>query len=325
MTDEELGKRIAASQEPLEITFRYAPGDTGFSSALFGAARSLCDAGGERVVCRECEAPDHPAVTFRRDGCGSVTWMALPDGPEREPFEEMLLSRRDDVDAKSGGLRESIGPIERPVSIEVFIAAACPHCPNAVRAANRLALASPHVKTTVIDTQQFPELAAKFNIRTVPMTIIDGELLFNEVVAPEVLAEAVGSKSRGGYLARALRSHVDTGTIDTGVRLLRTAAGAPDAFVDVWRESVLSIRMGLMLMAGQALEERPELFDAVVPRLIPLLDTVDQSLRGDTADLLGQIAHPGARQALEQLLGDADPDIVEIAEEALENLRNREE
>ena len=56
------------------------------------------------------------------------------------------------------------------------------------------------------------------------------------------------------------------------------------------------------------------------PNLINLLGAEDDALRGDTADLLGQIGHPGARKPLQALLHDPNPDIVEIAEEALEGL-----
>jgi HEAT repeat protein len=45
-------------------------------------------------------------------------------------------------------------------------------------------------------------------------------------------------------------------------------------------------------------------------------------LRGDTADLLGQIGHPSAREALKSLLKDPNPDVAEIAKEALEALRD---
>ena len=46
--------------------------------------------------------------------------------------------------------------------------------------------------------------------------------------------------------------------------------------------------------------------------------TDDVALRGDTADLLGRLAHPAARAALEELRHDPDPDVAEIAAEALE-------
>jgi HEAT repeat protein len=61
--------------------------------------------------------------------------------------------------------------------------------------------------------------------------------------------------------------------------------------------------------------------DSLVPDLIPATKSEDAALRGDTADLLGQIGHPSTKEALESLLKDPNPDVIEIAEEALESIK----
>ena len=55
-----------------------------------------------------------------------------------------------------------------------------------------------------------------------------------------------------------------------------------------------------------------------------MLDAEDAALRGDTADLIGQTGSETARPALEKLLTDPNPDVVEIAEEALDGLQDLE-
>jgi len=63
--------------------------------------------------------------------------------------------------------------------------------------------------------------------------------------------------------------------------------------------------------------------DGAVPSLIEVLQSEDGSLRGDTADLLGQIGHQGAIPDLEELRNDPNPDVAEIAAEALEEIEAR--
>jgi HEAT repeat protein len=49
----------------------------------------------------------------------------------------------------------------------------------------------------------------------------------------------------------------------------------------------------------------------------------DAALRGDTADLLGQIGHADAIEALTALTKDPNPDVAEIAAESLEAIQER--
>ena len=70
-------------------------------------------------------------------------------------------------------------------------------------------------------------------------------------------------------------------------------------------------------VAEEVLERRPSALNDVVKDLGKSAESEDAALRGDTADLLGQIGHPSGALFLEKLLQDPNPDVVEIAEEAL--------
>jgi HEAT repeat protein len=78
-----------------------------------------------------------------------------------------------------------------------------------------------------------------------------------------------------------------------------------------------------MMAAEEALEADREALDGLAPRLVPILSTEHAALRGDTADLIGRIGHPVATNALRTLLDDPNPDVAEIASEALEQVRHR--
>ena len=77
----------------------------------------------------------------------------------------------------------------------------------------------------------------------------------------------------------------------------------------------------LMLATEEALAQDSASLDGLVPALGALLHADDDALRGDSADLLGEIGHPAAASALEEALDDPNPDVAEIAAEALEEVR----
>ena len=91
-------------------------------------------------------------------------------------------------------------------------------------------------------------------------------------------------------------------------------------FLQTWSGSALSLRIGLLTAAEEALEDHQTLLDDIVPDLIGLLSAEDASLRGDTADLLGRIGHRAALGALRKLTDDPHPDVAEIATEVYEEI-----
>jgi HEAT repeat protein len=91
-------------------------------------------------------------------------------------------------------------------------------------------------------------------------------------------------------------------------------------FADIWLSSTTFQRLGLVVAAEDALEKDRAIFDSIVTRLYAALKADDAALRGDTADLLGMIGKKVSNKYLEGLLNDDNPDVREIAAEAMERL-----
>ena len=262
------------------------------------------------------EGDDGPGLVLRREGAGPIRYLALPIGPELPAFLEALCGP---TPASAGAWTPA-----HPAELTVFIAEACPHCPQAVRAANRLALASPGVSVTVIDAQRFPDLAARQGVRSVPTTVIDRELAITGVKPQEEILQALQQRGGPQHHQRQLQSLLQGERLDEAVAQLATQTGAA-AFCALWATSELSDRLGLMLLAETALESDEAALDGLVEGLLPALRSPNATLRGDTADLLGQIAHPAAEATLQGLLHDDNADVVELVEEALEAIQERQQ
>lgn len=142
------------------------------------------------------------------------------------------------------------------------------------------------------------------------------------VVKAARLAELIAGRGGALHQIEVLRSLLESGRIDDAVRLCLEGRGL-EPFLALWRESATSTRIGLLLLAEEALEMSETVFDGVVTQIISVLESPDGALRGDTADLLGQIAHPAAVEALTALCHDGIDDVAEIAVEALDEVLQR--
>jgi hypothetical protein len=320
---EAIGRKARSLSPPLELTIHPAGEDTAFEASLVKVADLLDRAGGEGTVLGVGKGeglPAVPALSFRRPGTGELQYLALPEGHQAGPFEEFVTQVGGDAADGGDDWTTRLRAIEEPAELWVFVASACPHCPWAVRSAGALTFLSGRISVAVIDAQRFPGLAERFRIQSVPVTVLDRGLRRDGSISAEELGRLILARGSDAYEEELFLSLVTAGNIDAAAGRLLDSEPCRAAFVSAWAASTLNLRMGLMLVAGEVLGKNPAALDAVVGEFAALLRTPDVALRGDTADLLGQIAHTGAREALQALRMDPDSDVREIAGEALDGL-----
>ncbi|MFH1808388.1 MAG: thioredoxin family protein [Pseudomonadota bacterium] len=297
------------------LTIRVHPGAESPLAAHFaGIARQLAAVCPQQVLVREGAAEvvaGTPALVVTVDGL-QVTYLAAIEGPEKAPFVE-LLERL--VAGEPGPSPAGADSTDRPQLI-VFVAAACHHCPRAVRAALAVALDDPRVVVSVVDSQLFPELARRYGVRSVPSTVVDGGLvLIGELDAAD-LHRVLSGRGTPGHRTALLRSLAESGRFDEAREMLAGTDGAVH-FVSLWQQSTTSLRIALLLAAEKALDRDFSVLDPCVGGLLQLLGSADRALRGDTVDLLGRIGSDSALVGLRPLLDDPDPDVAEMVAEFL--------
>jgi alkyl hydroperoxide reductase subunit AhpF len=316
---EQIRDQFSNSANRLKLTFHPSSSDETFSSMLAQVVEAAVKAAGGGVELERGEGEDvlaTPAVTVTGAGRGAISYLALPVDREAPPFVEALQPEsRGAAEGPLTRLRE----IEQPAQVWVFMAQSCPHCPEAVRAANRLARSSDKISATIIDAQRFADLAARFNIQSVPATVIDQQLTLTGVMPAEKLLEKIAARNTPQFQASVLLSMIESSRFEDAAAHVLGDGGAAD-FLALWSRSTTSSRMGLLMVVEKVLAKNPEALHGVVEGFIDLLKREDAALRGDTADLLGQIGHIRAKPALEALLSDPNPDVADIAAEALEAL-----
>ena len=320
-TLESVGCKIAEMDFPPRIINHEASTPLGQTLAEVAAKLEESSQGALQVSAGDgADLPGVPALSIVHPHRGKIHYMAAPEGPEEAPFINALTA----MDSVNYAYRDKLEKMEMAAEIIVFIAASCPHCPKAVSAANAVALMSPAVTTIIVDAQHNEELAAKFGVKSVPCTLLDrGLSIVGEITVAE-LVERILNRGTDEQGAKVLFSLIEQDRLDEAVEFIREKEGT-QLFVAAWRKSSLASRIGFMILVEAILQEDEHALDDSVPNLIAILDSGDASLRGDTADVLGQIGHPSAIPALKNLQNDENPDVADIASEALGEIEDRME
>ena len=295
----------------VSLTFCPGEGMDGRSEGLLAWARALAIGTGGRISISEMKG----ATPFG-EPCLSIGdrihYLSIPEGFELRPFAVAM-----------SGVGSEISVSSDPVSAEliVFTASGCPHCPRAVNVGLDLAIENPGVVCIVADAQRNTALVERFKVQSVPTTILDRGISWTGVLTTGAVVEKLRSRNQPAFRDEVFRSFVASGRLDEAAAMVRAPDGA-ERFARLWRDSSIASRIPLMLVAEAVLENAPVALTVVVHQLGQSVFSTDAALRGDTVDLLGQIGHPDGVPFVENLLNDPNPDVVEIAEETLERLRN---
>jgi glutaredoxin-like protein len=146
------------------------------------------------------EAPDDakklkidkvPGIVVRGPSNRGLRFFGAPAGNEFPNFVETIVAaskQKVDIGAESA---KHLRKLKDKVSVAVYVTPTCPYCPQMVRSAYRLALASAHVDATAIEINEFPRLAQQLGVRSVPLTVLNGEKAIAGVMDEATLVEAV--------------------------------------------------------------------------------------------------------------------------------------
>lgn len=110
-------------------------------------------------------------------------------------------------------LEKMVAAINKPVHLEVMTTLTCPYCPQAVNAANQLALLNDNIRADMVETAEFPRLTAKYDVTNTPKTVVnDGKHSF------------VGAMSAQGVYMEVLKA-IDPNEYQRVEALIREASG----------------------------------------------------------------------------------------------------
>ncbi len=239
----------------------------------------------------------------RRKRCASA-WVAAralrtAQGLDARPvasYHSAMDESTLDIDALEGlanvelarALEATLQALEKDTEILLFMGAGCAVCPHQLRSLATVALASPRVVLDVVDAASEPELAAHYEVRSVPTTVVDDELIMVGVVPPDEMALRLVERQGPEPAKRVFAALVASDRVADAAERLADGRGA-EAFLEMWAAADGAERIRLMQVAEDSLLYDPQGMDPLMPRLRQGLESADEDRRADTAELLERI------------------------------------
>jgi glutaredoxin-like protein len=99
----------------------------------------------------------------------------------------------------SDALKTRLTEIKKPVHLQVFVSPTCPYCPKAARIAHQFAIENENISSDVIEMVEFPYLAQRYSVMSVPHIVINENTSFVGAHTPEVFIEQIALALSSSY------------------------------------------------------------------------------------------------------------------------------
>jgi glutaredoxin-like protein len=132
-----------------------------------------------------------PGIVLRGPGPGFFKYYGIPGGTEFPAFVETLVDLSRWEVLLSPESVKSLVELAADVSVKVFVTPTCPYCPGVARAATMIGMVSERVKTEVIEINEFADLADKYKVEAVPLTVINERVSVAGALPEQQLVEQV--------------------------------------------------------------------------------------------------------------------------------------
>lgn len=131
-----------------------------------------------------------PAIKVKSVRKGFVNFYGMPAGYEFSSLVEDIIDMGSDKLVLPDDVIEEISEIDYPIDLKVFITAACPYCPKAVRTAHLFSMVNENIRGSMVDANGFPDLSMKFMVTSVPHIMVNDRSSFVGALPPrEFLAK----------------------------------------------------------------------------------------------------------------------------------------
>lgn len=112
-----------------------------------------------------------PVMLFK--GRPGIRFWGLTSGHEFRTLLDTIVMVGSDDSGLGDSTREKLGAVEQEVELLVFATPTCPYCPMASIMANRFAMENDKFTSITVEAQEFPELAQKHTVMSVPKVVIN--------------------------------------------------------------------------------------------------------------------------------------------------------
>ncbi len=263
---------------------------------------------------------DYPAIELQPN----LRYLALPSGRELPPFLQSLILISQDKTSLTSRSLSALQNFITPTQVEVMMSPDCPLCPKVVDLVNQLALATTYLGVRIVDVTLFSDYAESHGIRAVPTLVMDGKDLMVGNISEELLVDRLVNRAPSAFHQEAFKKIVKEGDAEKLAAMMVAESDLYARAMKLLADSDWSVRMGMMVVLEEVAERSSNLVQHAFPHLLELLDHQDANLRGDAAYLLGRIGDASVLDRLEGVIADANSEVAEAAQEAIQQIRERQ-
>jgi glutaredoxin-like protein len=132
--------------------------------------------GGKNQRMRDLRIENYPCIVLTKGDSSRIRYYGIPGGYEAPAFADAIVELSSSRTPLSPKAKASLATVRRKANIKVFVLTTCPFCPTVVRHAFRGAIESQKVTAEIIDSQMFPDLAARHSVMGVPKIVLNDNL-----------------------------------------------------------------------------------------------------------------------------------------------------
>ena len=130
-----------------------------------------------------------PAILLQGSEKYKVRFYGIPAGHEFGALIGTIVDVSTGSPSLAPDIVEDIKSIDKPVHIQVFTTPQCVYCPSMVRLAHSASILNPLIESDMIESLEFQELAAKYEVFGVPKTILNESVVLDGMSPPELFVE----------------------------------------------------------------------------------------------------------------------------------------
>ncbi len=147
-----------------------------------------------------------PATVLMTDRDVGIRYYGVPAGYELTTLVETIRDLSAGETGLDPGVLADLADLSEDIHIQVFVTPTCPYCPAAVRTAYRLAQEHDRIRADGVEVVEFPYLTTRYNVRGIPMVVINEQVNFvgarSEAYFAEKILEAAGRRGQDGKDSR---------------------------------------------------------------------------------------------------------------------------
>ncbi|MFH2093306.1 MAG: thioredoxin family protein [Pseudomonadota bacterium] len=251
----------------------------------------------------------------------NITFCAWPMEKELGPFLDTISSLSKKEFNLSESIQNSLDQIDIPVTLKLYIALFCPHCPAMVKTLIPLALYCRKIDLQIIDGTLYEQAAKNDKVMSAPCLILDDTFQWTGAVSPQEIVNMIINRDPSQLSMDTLKNIMEQGDAAWIAQQMIHKNMIFDSFVQLLCHPAWSVRLGAMVVVEQLAQDAPDLADSLCPILINEFDSKNISVQGDILYALGEAGNNVTRQWIDNRLGSfSHPDLIDAALDAMETI-----